>query len=358
MKLKSSATRKGTRTGKKKPEKQAHKGRAIFLALLCVGVICFGLAGYLKLTGGGIRPPDKLSTMDPQPIDTGHADEQPAEPETPVPTVKNQNGTPSGRKEGMYTIILAGTDLDDYHTDVLMVAALDTKNGTLNVVNIPRDTQVSVKRSSKKINAAWGVGKIEQLKKELKTVIGFEPDAYAVVDLKGFVKLVNALDGVDFDVPVNMNYEDSSQNLYIHLKKGPQHLSGEEAVQLVRFRKYKEGDLKRVEVQQNFLKAVFKQTISLKNVFKIPEFAQIANDHLRSNLDVGQMAWIGQQIMKLEEDSIKFHTLPGDPSAYYKRANYFLVDRTRAIELINETINPFTVPITKDNVNISHLRDN
>ncbi len=349
--------KKNTRVIQKQPRSKPHKIRTLFLSMLCLGVIFLGMAVYLKVSSA-IKPFDELTTLDPEPLNSGFADDHESSGgDKIVPNEGNGSNTPQSRKEGVYTILLAGTDLDDYHTDVLMVACLDTKNSTLNVINIPRDTQVAVKRGSKKINAAWGVGKIDQLNRELKTVIGFVPDAYAVVDLKGFVKLVDAIGGVDFDVPQSMNYEDPSQNLYIHLNKGPQHLNGKEAIQLVRFRRYREGDLKRVEVQQTFLKEVFKQTISLKNIFKINEFASIAKEHLRSNLDVGQMVWFGQEIMKLEDGAVNFYTLPGNPDGWYKGANYVLVDRDAALELINDKISPFTAEITKEHVNISSLND-
>jgi LCP family protein required for cell wall assembly len=361
------------RAGKaKKTPKQKKAGkrplRPIFLGLLCVGLICLGWAGYLHLTNSVIAPPDTLQDG-PHIIDTDLLDDGVTAP--PSSGGAGKPITPAGRREGVYTIILAGTDMDDYHTDTLMVAALDTKNKKLDVLSVPRDTQVSVKRASKKINAAWGVGMnvrkgdkservagaIEQLRAELKTVIGFVPDAYAVVDLTGFKKLVDAMGGVEFDVPSDMRYSDPVQDLYINLKKGMQRLDGEKAMQLVRFRRYREGDLKRVEVQQAFLTEVFKQLLSVKQVFKLPEFAAIAQENLRTDLSVGQMIWFGQEIMKLEGDSITFHTLPGDPYAYYRDVNYVLVDRDAALKLINETINPFTKQITEENVNISHLRD-
>lgn len=344
----------------KKGRKKKSRLQIFFLTILCIGVIFLGTAAYLSLSGS-IRPMD-LASDAPGPADTGFLDEEEAPPADGGGDGVLGGKTPAGRREGVYTIVLAGTDMDDYHTDTLMVAALDTVNGTLKVLNIPRDTQVVVKRSTKKINAAWGVGGgakgegAAQLKKELKTVIGFTPDAYAVVDLKGFVKLVNALDGVEFDVPRNMNYDDPDQNLHIHLQKGLQTLDGEKALQLVRFRRYPEGDIKRVEVQQDFLKAVFKQTLSLKNVFKISDFAAIASEHLRSDLDLGQMIWFGKEIMKLGEGSVSFHTLPGDTNASYQKQSYVIVDTAEALALINETINPYIKPITEENVNHSSLR--
>ena len=73
------------------------------------------------------------------------------------------------------------------------------------------------------------------------------------VDLQGFVALVDAIGGVTFDVPINMNYEDPYQNLYIHISKGVQTLSGADALKVVRFREgYATQDIGRMETQQNF----------------------------------------------------------------------------------------------------------
>jgi len=334
----------------KSREKKSRGRHPFFVGMLCLGFIFFGIAGYYKITGGGIRPIIQSGEMN-DPSQTEIPDPSPASDEmTPTPPVN-----PAGLKDGVYTFLLAGID-NTANTDTIMVATLDTVNGTLNVLNIPRDTQVAVKRNTKKINAAWGVGGVDQLKTELKSVIGFSPDAYALVKLKGFVRLVDAIGGVDFDVPQNMKYRDPDQNLYIDLQKGPQHLDGQKAVELVRFRRYTEGDIKRVEMQQKFLKEVFRQTVSLKNLFKLSEFVKIAQEDLTSNIDLGQMTWLGKEIMKLDSDSITFHTLPGDPYASYKGLSYYLVYRDEMLALVNEYINPFAEPITEDKVNISALR--
>ncbi len=316
------------------------------LSLFLVGMVCLAIGGYMWMTKtiGEVKPPD---LTEPPP---DHLVE-----DTPDPL---ESARPSGsgvRREGVYTVILGGTDLDDYHTDTLMVATLDSVNHTLDVLSVPRDTQVDVSWNIKKINAAWGVGKqdITMLKDLLQTVIGFKPDNYVIVDLKGFVRLVDAIDGVDYDVPRRMSYRDPDQNLYIDLQPGMQHLSGDEAIQLVRYRKgYAEGDSGRIALQQDFMKEVFKQVIAVKNVFKIPEFIDIANENVRSDLSTGSMIWFMQQIMEMEDDAITFHVLPGNPSAYYKKQNYYIVDADKAVELVNQYINPYTKPITADKLNV------
>ncbi|MEG1778278.1 MAG: LCP family protein, partial [Angelakisella sp.] len=157
------------------------------------------------------------------------------------------------RKSDYYTFLVCGLDQDKSRTDTIIVAAYDGKNQQINMLNIPRDTISDCERSIKKINSAFGSG-IEQTKEEIQNLLGIPIDRYIVVDFKGFAQLVEAIGGVDFDVPVNMNYDDPYQDLHIHLEKGMQHLNGEDALRLVRFRKanrgsgggYEEGDLGRI----------------------------------------------------------------------------------------------------------------
>ncbi len=333
---------------KKSDKKKKRRTHPFLIVLLSLGIVAMAGGAYLKLTGGGIKPPDPA-------VVTPDLTEDSASP-APPPSGGTAQNINSQFKDGFYTIILGGTDLDDYHTDSLMLAALDTKNHKLHVVNIPRDTQVQyAKGKIRKINAAWGVGGIEELQKELASLIGFAPSSYAVVSLKGFGPLVDAVGGVDFDVPQNMNYDDDYQNLHIHLNKGMQHLDGDKAIQLVRFRRYTEGDIKRIEVQQNFLKAVAKQTLQLGNLFKLNEFADIAKKYLKTNLSTGEIIWFGTELMKLSEDDITFYTLPGDVGAYYKKENYVLLYKKQALELINATINPYKKDI--ENVTMPQVRD-
>ena len=117
----------------------------------------------------------------------------------------------------MYTFLVVGLDKVGYNTDTMMVGRLDTETHEINVVSIPRDTMVNVSWSVKKVNTLYaadinsGGNGIDGLMDGLKDILGFEIDCYAVVDLDAFVQLVDAIGGVDYDVPVDMNYYDPSR---------------------------------------------------------------------------------------------------------------------------------------------------
>ena len=103
------------------------------------------------------------------------------------------------RKENFFTVLIVGTDKGGWNTDTIMLAAFDIENGKVNVLSIPRDTYVDVKRSTKKINAAFsisGKGKVDELVREVKMVTGITPDKYAVVALDGFIDIIDAIGGL------------------------------------------------------------------------------------------------------------------------------------------------------------------
>ena len=148
------------------------------------------------------------------------------------------------RKEEFYTFLVIGRDTGGGgNTDTLMVMSYDIPNQKLNVLNIPRDTMVNVPWDVKKINSVYNYAPmydkdgVDFLKEEISYLIGFQPDFTVVVEWEAVGELVDAIGPVWFDVPYDMNYEDPSQDLYIHLNKGPQNIDGDKAMQLLRWRK-------------------------------------------------------------------------------------------------------------------------
>lgn len=143
--------------------------------------------------------------------------------------------------------------------------------------------------------------------------LGIPVDYTVQVDLKGFVALVDAIGGVDFDVPIDMNYEDPYQDLYIHIPAGMQHLSGEEALKVVRFREgYASQDIARMETQQAFLKAVAQQTLQISNLTKVDQFVKIFQQYVETDLTLGNLAWLGSKAISIGAENVAFSTLPGD----------------------------------------------
>lgn len=275
------------------------------------------------------------------------------------------------RKQDFYTFLVIGRDTGGGgNTDTILLAAYDLQNQKMSVMSIPRDTMVNVSWDVKKINSVYNVygggdRGIEALDKEISQLVGFVPDFQVILEWKSVGELVDALGGVSFDVPRNMNYRDPTQNLVISLKKGPQTLDGAKAMQLVRFRSYVNGDLGRVQVQQDFLKAVIHQCLQIGNVTRITELSKVFNDNVTTNLTAGNIAWFGEKAVfgGLKEENVQFFTMPCLGASIYSRSfhNYqsYVVPKTQElVDLVNESFNPYVDDLRSNELDIMYVNSN
>ena len=108
---------------------------------------------------------------------------------------------------------------------------------------------------------------VEALIGGAEQILGYRVDSYALFDVEVFVELIDAMGGIDFDVPVDMDYDDPGQDLSIHVQKGYQHLNGYQTMGVFRFRNtYANGDIGRIDVQHQLLKAMTSQFLKLHNI--------------------------------------------------------------------------------------------
>ncbi len=257
-------------------------------------------------------------------------------------------------KENFFTLLVVGRDKVGLNTDTIMLAAFDIEKGKINILSIPRDTMVNVKRSNKKINAAFSVGgkpNIEELKHEVESVTGVMPDKYAVVNIDGFIEMIDAIGGVTVDVPVNMVYNDPAQDLKINIKKGVRHLDGYDAMGFMRFRStYIEGDIGRVKVQQTFVKALVDKMLTPSTLTKIPKLADIVIENVETDLSVGNIVWLAKEALNMNpQEDIQTFLLPGE-GGYYKKLSYYFAYKQQVLEMINEYFNPYVTPIKSINI--------
>lgn len=278
------------------------------------------------------------------------------------PAVRPQPVTRSvARRRSVYTLLLVGNDDGNGNTDSILVGRFDTGEHRLDLVSIPRDTLVNLDWSIRKINAVYagtaaaGEEPIEGLRREIRKLCGFTPDAYAVVDLDLFVEAVDLIGGIDFEVPQAMHYEDPAQDLSIHLEAGPQHLNGEQAMGLVRYRSgYVNGDLDRLDVQHRFLQAALGQLLQWGSIPRLPELAELLSAYADTNLSKANLAWLARQALLCKSEDIHFYTLPTLP-ATIRELSYAVTDLKPWLEILNDSLNPYGEPIGAENLDLIYL---
>lgn len=335
------------------PGQQKKRRVPVVAIVLCavLGVLLIAVAAYMiwedapATPTGGLSTPSVSSTPSAEPTTT-------AEP-TPTATPDDSD------KAGMYTFVVVGTDKVGANTDTILVGRLDTVNHTLNVVSIPRDTLVNIPESVKKVNALYAYGVNEngdgpaRLKSGLRDLLGFEVGNYAVVNLTAFVDIIDAIGGVDYNVPVNMYYDDPGQDLHISLSAGYQHLNGEQAMGVVRFRSgYATADIGRIGTQQDFLKSVAKQLLTLGNIPNLSKVISIVENNVVTDLTSANISYFVRQLLLCSADDINFYTLPGNYGDSVGGFSYVSIYIDDWLQMVNDYLNPYSEKVTYSNVNI------
>ncbi|MBD5153734.1 MAG: LCP family protein [Oscillibacter sp.] len=324
--------------------------QAAAVAAICILFVMTALVGLYKCFSKEPTPKSDLPQNAPE---TDEADSA-LEPGAAASSRDLNNG----RKERFHTILLGGLDDENGGSDTNLLVAVDAKSGKIDVVSLPRDTLLNVSWSVKKLNNAYHHGGFTQTMSEVSRLLGIPVDHYITVDLKAFVELVDAIEGVDFEVPLDMDYDDDWQNLHIHIPQGFRHLDGKEALQVVRWRQNNDGtgyataDIGRIGTQQAFLTAAAKQMLQISNWDKIHTYAEIFQKWVGTDLELANLIWLGEQALTAGSDNITFHTLPGDGAGYYKGGSYYVLDPEATLEMVNTYFNPYKSDLTLEDMDI------
>lgn len=280
----------------------------------------------------------------------------------------------SGRREGVYTFLLVGQDtFGGGNTDTMILFTYDTINKTVYGMNLPRDTMVNVSTSSKRLNAVYNYNKgrdketqvekgMAALKREVGKLTGIVPDYYVLIQWEAVGELVDALGGVYFEVPFDMDYDDPYQDLYIHQAAGYRKLTGDDAMQVVRWRKNNTGasggDVARIAIQQDFLKAVAKQCLQPATLLKAPALAQVFMDNVTTDLELGNLLYFAQKAYGMDADSgVVLTTMPW-VDAQYPGVSMILPIKSQLLEMLNDGLNPYLDDIQASDLQLLYHNSN
>ena len=313
----------------KKNKKKKKVWKKVLLVIILILLIAGGLFAYrTHINGGGMS--GMLATV------VGH-DEN---------TKKNL---------GEFKCLILGisTDQKDVElTDTIMVASYNPNTQKATLLSIPRDTYTGKNPSRatayEKINALYSrKHRPDETLEAVNEITGLDIEYYVVVKTEALIKLVDAIGGVTFNVPIDMNYDDTSQNLHIHLKAGEQKLNGDQAEGLVRFRhnnngtsypeEYGDNDTGRMRTQREFILQVVKQTAKPGNIFKIGEILDVAKEYVITNIDFNVAKDYIPYVVEFNTDNLLTATLPGTNTNKNTSGTWiFMHDKKQTETLVQE----------------------
>lgn len=251
-------------------------------------------------------------------------------------------------------ILLMG--LEGTRTDTIMIASYDKETKKANIISVPRDTYYEREGYGKysefmKINSVYGTEKERQdaVKKAVEEVTGIPIHNYVSIEYDGVRAAVDAVGGIEFDVPFHMKYTDPYDKppLYINIPAGNQLITGDKAMELLRFRKgdpgyrgYLEGDVGRIQLQQEFIKAAVKKALSLK----LPSVISAVYPHVETDFSLTDLLSLGTSAIGFSTENLQSHILPGY-AQYMGGLSFYILDGEEITKLLYEL---YDVPITID----------
>lgn len=236
-------------------------------------------------------------------------------------------------------------------TDTLLLARVNPEQGKLNVLSIPRDTQVNIPGDGvNKINHANITGGPELVADTLQANLGpVTVDRYVRVSTGAFREMVDLVGGIEIYVPKRMVYEDQTQGLYIDLQPGWQTLTGDQAEQFARFRADGQGDIGRVQRQQMLLRALRERLTNPTVIPRLPQIIRVMLRYVDTNLTLEEILALSTFALDLPSDGLQMVMLPGrfsDPNEFV--ASYWLMDVDASQQVMNEFFQLDTVALLAD----------
>ena len=248
------------------------------------------------------------------------------------------------------TVLIMGVDKreDDVgRSDTMMIATIDPRLDQATLLSVPRDTRVKIRgRGYDKINAAYAYGGVDLAKSTVENFLGITIDHYVQIDTNSFVKIIDAIGGVDIDVEKRMFYEDpwdDNGGLVIDLYPGQQHMDGKTAVTYVRYRD-SEGDIGRVKRQQAFMTACMNKVTSPEIVPRIPKIVREIIDAVDTDMSLRQLLELAGALKAAAQNGLETDMVPGYP-LYIDDISYWIPDvemmRISVADALGISVDPY-----------------
>lgn len=251
------------------------------------------------------------------------------------------------RVDGELVFLLVGIDenpdevgkakKEHVRTDTMIIVKVSFNDGTIDLVSVPRDTQVLYNGNKIKINAAHAIDGVEGAMRAVRELTGLDIDYYMSVDFDAVANIVDAIGGVEIDIP----YKLEEPQLDVYIPSGKSIVDGNNAMYFVRARsKLKSGsDIERMQNQQYFLKQLVDAVLQPSNILKIGDILDVFKKNVKFSFDISDLGNIALTASKFSSDKMTSYTLEGTTGDEYPggvKTNYYFVDKNKMNKYFSE----------------------
>lgn len=247
--------------------------------------------------------------------------------------------------DGELLFLLAGIDENDIEsgqefsrTDALMLVKSNFETGEIDLISIPRDSYVPINGVEDKINHAHAFGGMALTMRTIRDWMGIDLDYYVKVDFDGVIKIVEDMGGLEINVPQYIELP----NVDFYLEPGPQKLTGTQVMYLSRFRGYEDGDFGRVKMQQLIVKEVIKQSLSLENIPKLPDFIRTYGKYVDTNIPTSMMMKLLPAAKSMDTENMNTYYVPGEVGSL-DGVSYIFYDYEATQALVDDILGEYKI---------------
>ena len=213
-------------------------------------------------------------------------------------------------------ILLAGIDnggdVGDNMTDSLILLTIDQSDYEIDLLSIPRDTKIDFyDLEPAKINSGYAEGGLKLTTELAEKLLEVEIDHTVVVNYSVFIELVDAVGGVELEIEDDLFYQDKSDNLLIDIKAGKQKLSGEKALDFVRYRDRITGDIGRISRQHKFLTSFKENLVKPDNLTELPGALLSIYNNVETDLKPLEIARLSYEMRNFSDYQMEMDLLDG-----------------------------------------------
>lgn len=225
---------------------------------------------------------------------------------------------------------------DKSRTDALILATLNREDKSVKLLSIPRDSYVYIPEVGyyDKINHAHAFGSTKAAIGAVENLLEIPVDYYVKMNFHAFVDVIDAIGGVEVDVPYEFKESDSNDKRdNIHLLKGRQVLDGEEALAFARTRK-KDNDIERGKRQLEIIDSVVDKATSFSSLFKYDDIIEAVGNNMSTNMTFTEMRSFFHYATEGTDLDVEQFTLEGQdyqPDGVY----YYQVDEIALVDTID-----------------------
>lgn len=317
-----------------------------FLISLLGFAVLFGILGHYVLNEGSVALTDEPGAGDDSNEEEEEVKEVKGEIMFLLMGIDDQNGVGGVKKIKEMEEDENGHKRTGMRPDTMILCKFNYETGEISMLSIPRDSRVNIRGRSgqERINHAHSYGGPNLAVKTVKDFLNINLEYYVTVDYHAVREIVDAIDGVDIDVPDRMYHNDPTDNppLLIDIQPGQQNLDGDKSLEFLRYRSYPEGDLGRIEAQQLFLKEFIKQTLRPKNITRLPTMVRTYFNYVDTNIPMTAALKAIPSLNDINMDNVKMVRLQGETPTINGQS-YFIPDEEGKRQLVEEMFGNFVL---------------